>query len=149
MGFRTSAHAGEAAGAASVWGAVRKLRVDRIGHGTRAAEDESLLFYLVDNRLPIELCPISNVRTGVVRSIADHPARRFFDLGMRLSVNTDDPKMFGNSLAGEYHALETQLGFSQDDIRSLILQAVDTSWLPPARKQALAASLTADPNWLT
>jgi adenosine deaminase len=147
MGFRTSAHAGEAAGAASVWGAVRTLRVDRIGHGTRAAEDESLLTYLAEKRIPVELCPISNVRTGVVPSIADHPARRYFDLGLRLSVNTDDPQMFGNSLSAEYRALETQLGFSRDEIRALILQAVDTSWLPPARKRELEAELTSDPNW--
>ncbi|MEW6403867.1 MAG: adenosine deaminase, partial [Chloroflexota bacterium] len=65
LGFHTSAHAGEAAGAESVWGAVRSLRVDRIGHGTRAAEDESLLDYLVEHKIPLELCPISNLRTGV------------------------------------------------------------------------------------
>ena len=102
------------------------------------AEDESLLTYLAEKCIPVELCPISNVRTGVVASIADHPARRYFDLGLRLSVNTDDPQMFGNSLADEYRALETQLGFSRDEIRALILQAVDTSWLPPARKRIRA-----------
>jgi hypothetical protein len=112
-----------------------------------AHAEEMLLAYLAAKRIPVELCPISNVRTGVVPSIADHPARRYFDLGLRLSVNTDDPQMFGNSLGDEYRALETQLGFSRDEIRALILQAVDTSWLPPARKQALQAELTSDPNW--
>ncbi len=147
LGFHTSAHAGEAAGAASVWGAVRALRAERIGHGTRAAEDESLLYYLAERRIPVELCPISNLRTGVISSIADHPARRYYDLGMLLSVNTDDPAMFGNSLAQEYRALEEQLGFTPDDIRALILSAIESAWLPAARKRALVAEFTTDPNW--
>jgi adenosine deaminase len=148
LGFHTSAHAGEAAGAASIWGAIRSLRVDRIGHGTRAVEDASLLSYLAEQRIPIELCPISNVRTGVIPAITDHPARRYYELGLRLSINTDDPAMFGNSLAEEYRVLEEQLGFSRDDIRALILQAVDSSWLPLERKIALAGDLAANPNWL-
>ena len=148
MGFHTSAHAGEAAGAASVWGAIRALRADRIGHGTRAAEDESLLYYLAEQRIPVELCPISNVRTGIVASIADHPARRYYDLGMLLSINTDDPSMFGNSLAEEYRLLEEQLGFTRDDIRALILSAIESAWLPAARKHELVEEFRADPNWM-
>ena len=75
LGFRTSAHAGEAAGAESVWGAVRVLQVDRIGHGTRAIEDPELVEHLAESRLPVELNPISNVCTGVIESIAQHPLR--------------------------------------------------------------------------
>ena len=147
LGFRTSAHAGEAAGAESVWGAIRRLRVDRIGHGTRAEEDETLLDYLAERRIPLEMCPISNLRTGVIGSIEDHPVRRYFERGIVVTVNTDDPKMFGNSLAEEYLQLEQRLGFSRGDIRELILQAIRVSWLPEDRKQRMVEAFREDPLW--
>lgn len=146
-GFRTSAHAGEAAGAESVWGAIRSLRVDRIGHGTRAEEDERLLDYLAERRIPLEMCPISNLRTGAVGSIEDHPIRRYFERGIVVTVNTDDPKMFGNSLAEEYLQLEQRLGFSRDNVRELILQAIRVSWLPEDRKQRMVEAFREDPLW--
>ncbi len=147
LGLRTSAHAGEAAGATSVWGAVRALHVDRIGHGTRAGEDEALLDYIAERRIPIELCPLSNLRTGVIASIEQHPARRYFDRGLLLSINTDDPQMFGNSLAEEYRVLVEHLRFTQDEIRALILQGVESSWLSPDRKRHLKEAFTSDPAW--
>jgi adenosine deaminase len=146
-GFHTSAHAGEVAGSGSVWGAIRTLKVDRIGHGTRAAEDETLLDYLVEKQIPIEMCPISNLRTGVVRSIVKHPIRDYFERGLLVTVNTDDPKMFGNSLAGEYQILVERLGFSQQEIRTIILQGIHASWLPDDQKESLAASFKTDPGW--
>jgi adenosine deaminase len=147
LGFHTSAHAGEAAGAASIWGAIRSLRVDRIGHGTRAKEDESLLDYLAEHRIPLEMCPISNVRTGVVDSLEEHPVRRYFERGIIVTINTDDPKMFGNSLAEEFMLLEGKLGFSRDEIRSCILQGIQAAWLPEDRKQQLAEAFRSDPAW--
>lgn len=137
MGFHTSAHAGEAAGAKSVWGAVRSLKVERIGHGTRAAEDPALLDFIAERQIPLEMCPISNLRTGVVGSIDRHPVRRYFERGILVTVNTDDPAMFNNSLADEYTALERELGFTQDDIHRLIQNAVKASWLPADRKEIL------------
>ena len=147
LGFCTSAHAGEAAGAKSIWGAVRSLRVDRIGHGTRAEEDEALLDYLAEHRIPLEMCPLSNVRTVVVESFEAHPARRYFERGIVVTVNTDDPKMFGNSLAEEFRLLEAKLGFSRDEIRTLILQGIESSWLAEDRKQQLVAEFCRDPAW--
>ncbi len=147
LDFHTSAHAGEAAGPESIWGAIRTLRVDRIGHGTRAIEDAALVDYLVENGIPLEVCPISNVRTRVVESIYQHPVRRYFEKGLGMSINTDDPKMFGNSLADEYRVLQDELGFSRDEIRQLILQGIRTSWLPETRKKDMAASFQNDPNW--
>jgi adenosine deaminase len=147
LGFRTSAHAGEAAGAESIWGALKALQVDRIGHGTRAEEDEKLLDYLADQQIPIEMCPISNVCTGVVKSIDAHPVRRYFERGLLVTVNTDDPKMFGNSLAEEYQLLEDRLGFSKDEIRTLIRNAIRASWLPDEQKVKLTTSLEADQSW--
>jgi adenosine deaminase len=147
MGFHTSAHAGEGAGPASVWGALRELHVDRIGHGTRACEDESLLDYLSQQRVPVEMCPLSNVRTGVVPSIERHPIRRYFERGIVVSVNTDDPQMFGNSLAEEYRQLHDKLSFTQDELRALILQGIRSSWLPDERKRTLMHSFLHDPSW--
>jgi adenosine deaminase len=142
LGFRTSAHAGEAAGAESVKGAVYSLRVDRIGHGTRALEDHLLLDLLVSRQIPVEMCPISNLRTGVVATIADHPIRILFDRGLLVTVNTDDPKMFGNSLAQEYRSLEADLGFTRDEIRTLILHGIRASWLPEDGKRRLRESFS-------
>lgn len=147
LGFHTSAHAGEAAGPESVWGAIRSLKVERIGHGTRAIEDEPLVDYIAEHSIPIEICLLSNLRTGVIESIGKHPVRNYFDRGIPISVNTDDPKMFGNSLAEEYQVLETRLGFSREDIRKVILQGIETSWLPEDRKDKLAHRFCNDPGW--
>jgi adenosine deaminase len=139
FGFRTSAHAGEAAGAQSIWGAIHALKVDRIGHGTRAYEDAKLLEYLAEKRIPLEVCPVSNLRTGVVARIEDHPIRDYFNRGIIVTVNTDDPKMFGNSLAEEYRLLETHLGFSRHEVCQLMIAAIQSAWLPAYRKQELLA----------
>lgn len=135
LGFHTTAHAGEAAGAESIWGAIRSLHIERIGHGTRAEEDEALLEFLAKQQIPLEMCPISNLRTGVVQNIEDHPIRRYFEKGLLVTVNTDDPKMFGNSLVDEYKTLENELGFSPAEIHCLIENAVQASWLPEGKKQ--------------
>ncbi len=148
FGFKTSAHAGEGAGADSIWGAIRQLKVDRIGHGTRAYEDENLINYLAETRIPLEMCPISNVKTAVVASLESHPIRMYYDRGIFVTVSTDDPKMFGNSLADEYKLLETKLGFSRDDIRGLITNSIEASWLTDERKSELASEFNQDPVWM-
>jgi adenosine deaminase len=145
--LRTTVHAGEAAGPASVWGAIRVLRPDRIGHGTSAAEDPALVAHLAATRLPVEACPLSNVATGVVGSLDAHPIRRLRDAGVLVTVNTDDPKMFGNALAEEYALLQARLGFSADEVRGLLLDAVAASWLPATGKQQLADAFRGDPAW--
>lgn len=146
-GFHVTAHAGEAAGADSIRDAIRYLGVERIGHGTRAFEDPELVEYLIDHRIPLEMCPVSNVRTGVVRSLKDHPIRRFFDAGMLVSVNTDDPGMFQTCLADEYRLLVKACDFTRSDIRRLILSAIESAWLPAERKKSLAAEFARDPAW--
>jgi adenosine deaminase len=147
LGLRTSAHAGEAAGANSIWGALFALQVDRIGHGTRARGDEALLDYLAEHEIPLEMCPLSNVRTGVIPSLNAHPIRAYFERGIVVTVNTDDPKMFGNSLAQEYALLESELGFSRDEIRTLILNGIRSSWLPESRRRTLVEAFHSDPAW--
>lgn len=137
FGFRTTAHAGEAAGPQSIWGAIKHLKVDRIGHGTRAFEDPELLKYLADNKIPVELCPLSNLRTKVINSIEEHPVRIFIDLGIPVSINTDDPKMFGNSLSEEYQLLKDSFYFSDYDIKEMIVNSIRTTWLNENEKSSL------------
>ena len=141
LGLRTTAHAGEVAGARSIWGALDVLQVDRIGHGTRAEEDPALLVALAERRVPLEMCPISNVCTGSIASLGDHPIRRYFDRGLLVTVNTDDPGMFGNSLAQEYLRLIDDWGFTTDEIVSLVRNALEASWLTPSRRLELSARL--------
>jgi adenosine deaminase len=147
LGFRTSAHAGEAAGAESIWGAIRSLKVDRIGHGTRAEEDDTLLDHLVKQRIPVEICPLSNVRTGVVDTYEKHPVRRYYERGMVLSINTDDPKMFGNSMAEEYRLLVEKQGFTLSEIKGLVLGSIEMSWMPEERKRQMVRTFERDPVW--
>jgi adenosine deaminase len=147
LGFRTSAHAGEVAGPESVWGALRSLHVDRIGHGTRAADDEDLIEHLAEHRIPVEACPLSNVRTGAVARIEDHPVRTFFDRGILVTVNTDDPTMFGNSLAEEYAELARAHGFTLSEIRRLVLNGIEASWMNEAEKDAMREAFEAEPGW--
>jgi adenosine deaminase len=148
LGFRTSAHAGEAAGPSSVRDALDALRVDRIGHGTRAAEDPALVDALAARQVPVEMCPISNVRTGVVPDLAAHPIRAFFERGLLVTVNTDDPTMFDTSLAREYRELARVHGFTRAEICGLIENAALASWLADGAKAELLARLRADPDWL-
>ncbi len=141
LGLRTTAHAGEAAGPESIWGALRDLDVDRIGHGTRAIEDPALVEYLSENRIPLEMCPVSNLRTGVVASIADHPIRALFDRGLLVTVSTDDPKMFGTSLEEEYGALAEHQSFELAEICRLAENAIDATWADERTRARLRGEL--------
>ena len=148
MGFKTSVHAGEAAGSESVWGALLDLEVDRIGHATRAEEDASLLEHLQKEATPLELCPLSNVATGVIPSYQEHPVRRYWEQGLKLTINTDDPGMFHNHLSDEYIGLMDHFNFTPEDIQQLILNALESSWRPETDpEKSLAKQFQAHPNW--
>lgn len=136
-GFRLTAHAGEAAGPESVWGAIRTLEVERIGHGVRAAEDPALVDYLVENQIPLEVCPTSNIRTAVVSDWDTHPARTLIEAGAMVTINTDDPALFHTSLAGEYQVLEKRFGLEENVIRGVSLAGVEASWAPTETKARL------------
>ena len=138
MGLRLVAHAGEAAGLESVWGAVRGLGVERIGHGTTAAKDPELLRFIAERNVTIEACPVSNVRTGAVASVADHPIREFIDNGIRVTVNSDDPPMFGTDMNNEYIQLHKQLGFTVSELFQLGLNAIDSAFLPERERTTLS-----------
>ena len=110
-------------------------------------EDPTLIEWLAERQIPVTSCPGSNVATGAVRSLEEHPIRRFVDAGLLVSVATDDPAMFGLSMAGEFEALVTRLGFSRADVAALTLNAVESTWLPADRKAALRARVESDPAW--
>jgi adenosine deaminase len=148
MGFHTTAHAGEAAGPESIWGALKILQAERIGHGTMAYQDPFLVEYIREKKIPVEMCPLSNIKTAVVRTLAEHPIKQYFKKGLMLSVNTDDPKMFGNSLSGEYEALVSQCGFSRKDICRLIKMGIESSWLSGDKKIRLIQRFEKNPLWI-
>jgi adenosine deaminase len=136
-GFHLTAHAGEAAGPESIVGAVMELGAERIGHGVRAYEDPEVVALLRAREIPLEMCIISNVRTGVIKSVAEHPVRDYFDGGLFITVNSDDPVMFNTTLTDEYLALAGELGFSHDEIKQIVLNGVRASFLPEKERGEL------------
>lgn len=136
-GLRSAPHAGETAGPESVWSAIRDLHADRLGHGVRAVEDPALVQYLAENRLPLEVCPTSNLRLGVYPSLKEHPLRRLHEAGVPVTVNSDDPPLFGTTLTDEVDLLDSAFGFSRAEIDAFMLRAVRCSFLPEDRRAAL------------
>ncbi|NWF87511.1 adenosine deaminase [Candidatus Bathyarchaeota archaeon] len=149
MGLHLVAHAGEAAGPESIWEAVKELGVERIGHGVAAGKDPKLMWYLLEQGIAIEACPTSNVKTGVVESIEKHPIKAFFENGIRVSVNTDDPSMFGTNMNNEYLQLHRKLGFTISELFEISLNAVDSSFLPEKRKNNMKQSFIREYQRLT
>jgi adenosine deaminase/aminodeoxyfutalosine deaminase len=132
-GLRLTAHAGEYAGAESVWGALN-LRAERIGHGLTAAQDPELVEELATRQIPLEICLTSNLRTGCCASLAEHPVRNYFDQGVMITLNTDDPAMFGTSLAREYQLAQQTFAFTDEHLRELARNSFEASFLPAERK---------------
>lgn len=141
VGLFCTAHAGEADGPRSVRAALEQLQVRRIGHGIRAVEDPALVEMLRESRIPLEVCMTSNVKTGVVRSLKEHPVRRLFDAGVKVTINTDDPAMFGCTLSGEFALLLHELGFAPAEIKALCLNAVEASALASDGKAGLVKAV--------
>ncbi len=137
QGLRVTAHAGEAAGPESVWDCIRLLGVERIGHGVRMEDDPRLAEYVVEHGIAIECCPWSNVLTGAVESLEAHPVRRWFERGVRLSINSDDPTLFGTDITRELARLQAAHGFSDGEILHIMAQAVQMSFLPEGGKARL------------
>jgi aminodeoxyfutalosine deaminase len=135
-GLRLTAHAGETAGPESIWGALN-LRAERIGHGLTAGQDPELLEELSKRQVPIEICITSNLRTGCCASLEDHPVRNFFEHGLMMTLNTDDPAMFGTSLTREYQLAQDAFKFTDEHLRELARNSFEASFLPAEQKLAL------------
>lgn len=140
-GLRRTAHAGEAAGPESVWGAIESLGVDRIGHGVRAVEDPRLVDHLVATRMPLEVCPTSNIRTGVVEGWDTHPAAELIAAGAAVTINSDDPAMFHCTLTGEYESVAARFGLSDEAVLVLARNAIDAAWVGDERRAEMHHAL--------
>ena len=136
-GLRTLAHAGEAAGAESVRQAVLGLKAERIGHGIRAIEDPAVLDLLAERRIPLEVCPTSNLHTSTVRDYRSHPLPALLRRGIRCTLNTDDPSISGLDLAHEYRVASEELGLSAAEIRRMQETAVEAAFLAPEERAEL------------
>jgi adenosine deaminase len=143
-GLHSVPHAGEVVGPESVWGALRVLGAERIGHGVRSVEDPALVEYLRQRQIPLEICPTSNLCLGVYPSYEAHPLRRLWEQGLYLTVNSDDPPMFNTDLVREYQVLADRLGFTATDLERLSLNALRASFLPASRQAALESAFRAE-----
>jgi aminodeoxyfutalosine deaminase len=132
-GLHLTAHAGESGGPESVWGALN-LQAERIGHGLTAWHDSELVEELSTRQIPLEICLTSNVRTGCCRTLADHPVRNYFDHGIMITLNTDDPAMFATSLAREYQLAQNAFDFTDEHLRELARNSFEASFLPAEKK---------------
>lgn len=143
LGLHSTPHAGESVGPGQVWAALRDLRADRVGHATSCTRDVRLMEYLGEHRIPIEVCPTSNVRTRVVPEMSAHPVVAMLAAGLTVTVNTDDPPMFGADLNGEYLCVAELARLDWRGVAELAANAVRASFLEPAGKAALLAAISA------
>ncbi|NHI89897.1 MAG: adenosine deaminase [Candidatus Thorarchaeota archaeon] len=148
MGLHLVAHAGEAAGPKSIWDAIKYLDVERIGHGVTAREDPKLLNYLKEKQIGIEMNPVSNLRTGVVKSIREHPIREFYDRGLLVTVGSDDPSLFHTDLNNEYIQIHKHLDFSIQELFQISLNGVGMAFIDESRKNALTDIFNHEYNWI-
>jgi aminodeoxyfutalosine deaminase len=142
-GLRSVPHAGETTGPQTVWDAIRLLGAERIGHGTSAASDPELLAHLARHGIPLEVCPTSNLATRAVESLDDHPLRTFVEAGVPVTINSDDPPMFGTDLNTEYAVAAQLLDLDETGVAGLAQAAVAASFAPAEVKAAILTEIEA------
>lgn len=142
-GLHSVPHAGETTGPETIWDALRYLGAERIGHGIAAADDPELLAYLASHAITLEVCPTSNVATRAVPSIESHPIRTLSQARVPVTVNSDDPTMFGSTLNNEYAVASDLLGLDERGLAALAVRAVTSSFAEPPVKQRLVAEIDA------
>jgi aminodeoxyfutalosine deaminase len=142
-GLHSVPHAGEMSGPATIWEAIHGLRAERIGHGTSCLADPALVAYLREHRIPLEVCPTSNLRTGQIPELAAHPLPRMLKEGIVVTLNSDDPPMFGTTLTNEYRVAAETFDLDHAALADLAANAVNASFLDPARKQEILAEIDA------
>jgi aminodeoxyfutalosine deaminase len=141
LGLHLTAHAGEASGPQSVRDAVELLGAERIGHGTSAGRDPALLRLLAERRVPLEVCLTSNVATGVIPRLDDHPLRAFLEAGVRVTLNSDDPAMFATSLEREMLLAAEHFRLAAGEVMALASNAIRAAFLPERERARLLAEL--------
>ncbi len=140
-GLHSVPHAGETTGAQTIWDALNELGAERIGHGTSCVQDTSLIDYLVHHRVPLEVCPTSNIATRAVEDLDLHPIREMYDAGVFVTVNSDDPPMFGTHLNREYEIAGHLLELDEHGIADLAKNAVAASFMDEPAKAALVKEI--------
>ncbi len=140
-GLHLTCHAGELAGPESIRAALDAFSLKRIGHGVRCHEDPELVTELADRQIPLELCPSSNVFIGIFGSLDDHPFRDYFDQGLKVTLNTDDPAFFDTDIRREYERIADTHNLSPADLLTISRNAVDAAFCDDATKQRLKARL--------
>jgi adenosine deaminase/aminodeoxyfutalosine deaminase len=133
-GLRLTNHAGETTGPEAIWEALG-IGSERLGHALSAIRDAELMAELRRRQIPLELNPSSNVRTGVCPSFAEHPLRAYFDAGLMVTLNSDDPAFFGSSVENEYRLAQEIQGFGREELKTLAANSFRASFLPEARKR--------------
>ena len=140
-GLHSVPHAGETTGPQTVWDALRHLGAERIGHGTSAAQDPELLVHLAETGIPLEVCPSSNIATRAVATLDEHPIRAFRDAGVTITVNSDDPPMFGTTLNREYEIAARLLGLDEAGVADLARAGVRASFADEAVKTRILGEI--------
>jgi aminodeoxyfutalosine deaminase len=135
-GLHLTAHAGETVGPEGIWSALN-IGAERLGHVLSAVEDRELLDVLAERQVPLEICISSNLRTGCCSTPDRHPVRRYFDAGLMVTLNSDDPAMFESDLEMEYQLAQREFEFTDEHLRELAANSIEASFLEPTRKVAL------------
>lgn len=134
--YHAVAHAGEDVGPESIWDALKICHAERIGHGITSVQDSELVKYLAEKKIPVEVCPTSNVFTKkYVKKMSEHPVREMFDKGIPVTISTDDPIFFGAELLDEYWNLYSKLKFTKSEMKQVVLNSFDDSFLDEAVKK--------------
>lgn len=142
-GLHSVPHAGETTGPQTIWDALTELRAERIGHGTSATRDPKLLAHLAEHRIPLEVCPTSNLATRAVADLEQHPVREMVSAGVLVTINSDDPPMFGTDLNTEYGVAARLLDLDAPGVAALAKNAVEASFMDAAGKAALVTEIDA------
>src|SRR5947208_1012785 len=143
-GLHSAPHAGETVGPESVWGAVRVLGAERLGHGVRSIEDSDLIEYLAERHIPLEICPTSNIRLGVYPDLLSHPLPGLHKAGVPVTINSDDPPLFNTTFNNEVKLLSDPFNFDINTIDEILLNGVRYSFLPTEERQVLQARFQAE-----
>jgi len=142
-GFKTVAHAGEEGPVEYIWGAIRDLGVSRIDHGVRCIDDDDLLAHLVQTQIPLTVCPLSNLALGVVDDLRDHNIKSLYQLGLCVTVNSDDPAYFGGYINANYAAIADALSLKARDLAALAMNSFEAAFLDDKEKARYRESITA------
>ncbi|MCF8480649.1 MAG: adenosine deaminase [Rhodospirillum sp.] len=143
LGLKVMAHAGEEGPPAYLWEALDLLKVDRVDHGNRSLEDPALVARLVTEGMTLTVCPLSNLKLRVVNDLTKHPLKSMLDLGLKVTVNSDDPSYFGGTIGENYRAVAQALDLGRDDLAQLARNGIEGAFSTPERKAALLDELNA------